>query len=371
MRIARLGLALALGATLTVGSAPAFAQGTITRDDRTYRMTRFGLDDAAQTRINRAVSAYGARTDVGEMIRNATQRTRPLASNPTADTVGGFRWEESNENETDWYPQGITGSADSQPDGIIHGFRELIVSWHSNNPDDAYSRITVVQADDLDNGAYRHALLVAPDANGEVSPVRSHAGGIVWYKTRLYVADTNQLLVFDMRDLIKVRPGRRDDVRTYNYILPLRGRYDAVQNPGLRFSSVSLDRSGAGHALVTSEFLEGTGGRIVRWPLNEDTGLLGETVTASGAWTANGVKNMQGVLMKDGRFGFSLSYRNGADAYHDWKSGAVGSPLSSVRGWPVGAQDLHYAPTSGRIYSLTEFANQRSVFAVRASTRGW
>jgi hypothetical protein len=371
MRTARLALGLAVGAMLTVATAPAAAQGTIQRDDRTYRMTKFGLDSAATTRINRAVGAYGERTDVGEMIRNATQRTRPLASKPTADTVGGFRWASTNESETSWYPQGITGSADSQADGVIHGFRELIVSWHSNNPDDAYSRITVVQADDLDNGKYRHALLVAPDANGNVTPVRSHAGGLVWYKTRLYVADTNQLLVFDMRDLIKVRPSRRDDVRTYDYILPLRGRYDATTNPGLRFSSVSLDRSRPGHALVTSEFSESGGGRIVRWPLNENTGLLGDTVTASGAWTANGVRFMQGALMKDNRFGLSLSYRNTPHNFNDWASGSVGSPLSSVRGWPVGAQDLHYAPTSNRIYSLTEFANQRSVFAVSASTRGW
>ena len=39
---------------------------------------------------------------------------------------------------------------------------------------------------------------------------------------------------------------------------------------------------------------------------------------------------------------------------------------ATSRPWSVGAEDLSFAPTSGRLYSLTEKPGQRVVFAVPA-----
>jgi hypothetical protein len=45
-----------------------------------------------------------------------------------------------------------------------------------------------------------------------------------------------------------------------------------------------------------------------------------------------------------------------------------GAPNASavLRPWSTGAEDVSFAPTSGRLYSLTEKPGQRVVFAVPA-----
>ena len=67
-----------------------------------------------------------------------------------------------------------------------------------------------------------------------MQPLQSHAGGLAWIGNFLYVASTDKLLVFKISDLIKVKPKLRGEVRTYDYILPLSGTYDA--QPGARAS---------------------------------------------------------------------------------------------------------------------------------------
>jgi hypothetical protein len=50
-------------------------------------------------------------------------------------------------------------------------------------------------------------------------------------------------------------------------------------------------------------------------------------------------------------------------------AGVPDQPAAHWR-WPDGAEDLHYAGTSHRIYSLTEKAGDRIVFAIDASSVG-
>ena len=71
---------------------------------------------------------------------------------------------------------------------------------------------------------------------------------------------------------------------------------------------------------------------------------------------------MQGGLLRDGKLTTSSS--NGADP----GTLLTGAPNAdaTARPWSIGAEDLSFAPTSGRLYSLTEKPGQRVVFAVPA-----
>ena len=151
-----------------------------------------------------------------------------------------------------------------------------------------------------------------------------------------------------MRHIIKVPASRENETLGYSYILPQAGVYTTPNNPGVVFSSVSVDRSQANHALVTSEFRErAVGGRIFRWKINKATGLLGPTAVALGAWRATDVPSIQGALMKGGRIGLSSSFSTAPGPVGERSRREPALPPL----WPTGAEDVTYA-VSGRVYSL-------------------
>ena len=176
------------------------------------------------------------------MIASANREVQPLGNAPelkgVKNVTGGFRWNPGDNAVDYWWPQGITGSADATPGGVVDGHRELLVSWYSKNGKG--TRVSFVNADSLSNTKYRHVLLVEPDDSGGFGLVQSHAGGIAWVGDHLYVAETDGgLRVFDMRHLLKVP--NPDDALGYAFILPQVGLYKT--EPGLRFSFVALDRT--------------------------------------------------------------------------------------------------------------------------------
>jgi hypothetical protein len=317
-------------------------------------------------RINAAVARYGRRVGFREVFDNAEQKTRGLDGDPVPGTLTGFRWESGNENEDDWRPQGITGSADAYAGGMAGNYKVLITSWHGEPTE--YARITMHDTTTINaNAPYRHALLVVANANGTVTPLRSHAGGAAWIGNFLYVASTDRLLVFRMSDLIKVKPARQGEVRTYDYILPQAGSYTANASPGLKFSAVSLDRSQSQIALVTSEFrTNATGGRIVRFPVNAN-GSTGATVKSRGAWKTSGITNIQGALMRGGRFAIATSYGSAPSRLY---AGARNTRLRLTTWSRPGVEDLFLVGSNDRLYTLTEFERTRRVFAVDGSAHG-
>lgn len=327
-------------------------------------LTKTGLGDAEYGRVAELEKTY-PRASVGDVIASANRSVRPLGSAPAelrgvAGVAGGFRWNAGDSAVDYWYPQGITGSADAVDGGVVDGHRELLVSWYSNNGKGA--RVSFVNADKLASAKYRHVLLVEPRDGGKFDLVNSHAGGIAWYGNYLYVAETHGgLRVFDMRRILKVP--NPDDALGYAYVLPQVGLYQTA--PGLRFSFVSVDRT-AGPALVTGEYKDGeTGGRIVRWPLDAATGLL----RGGGAEAAfsSPATNVQGALMVGGKIGTSSS--TGAGNPGVFTSGAPGAAVGKHT-WGAGPEDLTFAGTSGRVYSLTEHPNARVVFGVTRASVG-
>jgi hypothetical protein len=243
----------------------------------------------------------------------------------------------------------------------------LITSWHGEPTENA--RLTLHNTTDSNaNAPYRHVLLVVANPDGTATPLQSHAGGLAWIGNYLYVASTDRLLVFKISDLIKVKPALRNEVLTYDYILPLSGTYTPTAGTELKISSVSLDRSKPKAALVTSEFLpnEVPGGRIVRLPLNGN-GLMGPAVTSKNAWTAEGITNIQGALMRNGRFAITTSFESAPSRLY---AGPRNAPLKLTTWSLPGAEDLFLVGSNDRLYTLTEFKDTRRVFAVDASDHG-
>lgn len=355
-------LVAALVAALA-GPATAAAAGFEPISTNGLGLTKTGLGSGEYARVAALEKKYPP-AGVGAVIASANRSVQPLGNAPELRAVknvaGGFRWNAGDNAVDYWYPQGITGSADAVPDGIVDGHRELLVSWYSKNGKGV--RVSFVDADKLGGAKYRHVLLVTPNDDGGFGLVESHAGGIAWFGNSLYVAETHGgLRVFDMRHILRVR--NPDDALGYAFILPQVGLYKTT-NPKLVFSFVSVDRSGP--ALVTGEYRAGEkGGRIVRWPLDAASGLL--TGGRAAAAFSSPATNVQGALMLNGRIGTSSSA--GAGKPGVFTSGAPGQN-AGTHPWAAGPEDLSYAPTSGRVYSLTEHPGARVVFGVPASSLG-
>ena len=124
-----------------------------------------------------------------------------------------YRWDDHDERDELWYPQGISTSADASDTEDVGGRRVLVTTWYSTGKDGIKrgSRITFV---DLDTGAYRHVLLVVPvfDKAGNLMlrPMNIHAGGIVWAGPNLHIAATNRGFVTARVDDIMRVPGDDD-----------------------------------------------------------------------------------------------------------------------------------------------------------------
>jgi hypothetical protein len=354
-------------AALVVGfAAPAQAQEIVPAGGD-ITLVKSGLNGTVKRNIRAVARTWGQKVGFNEIFTNAVQATR--AFDPLPGEVTGFRWEAGNEGESDWRPQGITGTADAYPSEVTRGRKVLITSWYRREPNPDHARITLHDTTAANEGAkYRHVLLVLPGARGNISLAQTHAGGLAWIGNYLYVASTDHLRVFDLRNIIKVKPSKRGDVLTYDYILPQSGSYVAPGNPNFGISSVSLDRSGGQLALVTSEFKRNaSGGRIVRFALNKN-GLMGSSRKAAAAFKAEGVVDIQGALMRNGRFALTSSYGKGNPS--KLYTGARNTRLKVTTWARDGAEDLFLVPSSNRLYTLTEFEGSRRVFAVDAGSVG-
>ncbi|HEX5911451.1 MAG TPA: hypothetical protein VFY44_13235 [Thermoleophilaceae bacterium] len=273
----------------------------------------------------------------------------------------GFRWNEGDDRVDYWIPQGLTGSADAGPERAAAYPGALLASWYDDSGNRA--RISFVSGLRDDRRlSYRHVLLVQPDGRGSYTNVDTHAGGLAWFRNRLYVADTDGIRVFDMRRIYRVKPGggRLKKSGDYAYVMPQIGSYGS---PGLRISFVAVDSAGS-PALVAGEYKEGAGagGRIARFPLDGGTGDLVTNLGADrvGALGAFGSPrgSMQGAVTRGNRVWVSGS--TGKDKRGALVYGTVGRRRSKSLPWLVGAEDLMWS--GGRLYSLSEYRWEKRRF---------
>lgn len=339
---------------------------------------------------------------IAEVIADANREGS--ACRPDVDHLtAAFCWNGGDNDTAAWYTQGTTTTADADPSGSFGGVTALAVTWYDNADDgiDKGARISFVDWSDPSSPTYRHVLLVEPclddgggnanscsstvNGDGEPSfqPVNVHAGGVVWRGPYLYLADTaNGFRVFDLRRLWEVSTGDNDIVGLqpdgsyhafdYKYVAGQVFSYDQSTDGAepVRFSFAGGDRTSDPDGIIVGEYnSEGTGTRLVRYPLDESSDLLRESddglVHATETHTVD-LPSMQGAVSIDGRFFVSSSAGSGT------RGNLVtlepgGSPTWHEGVYPPGPEDFAYDPASDSIWSNTEYPGNRSVFAFDAS----
>ncbi|WP_214410388.1 hypothetical protein [Sphaerisporangium fuscum] len=431
-RLARLTAAVALVvASVTAFQAPAgAATGTVISSSELAAVTP--LDDGGSfttiTRHRDAVEASSRPltvTDLSEVVTGGyrTQGICHATDLHVSASVSGFCWAGGDDSTNVWYPQGITGSGDGANGSVLYtpcagcAARKIVaVSWHSSAHHEAgENRLARVSFVDVTSGvagaSYRHVLLVEPDDTAAgYHAVPSHADGIMWYGNKLFMVTGGDpaagggdrlVRVFDLRHIWKMSSTSSVSVgctasacsAAYHiYALPEIGYYRftgggvcaslALAEPCM--TGVSLDRSGYPDAMVTTEFkFGGSGGKILRWPLDAGTALLKKSsdgyVHPIAGWRSP-VWDVQGGVFTGGRGVLTGRCPNGTPVVSYMPATTDGQVVNSsgttytksclhkatlaadgtldLHYWttaPANSQNASYWPASGELWVDSEF----------------
>lgn len=277
-----------------------------------------------------------------------------------------WTWEGADRRDPNWYPQGITTSVRT---GFRdrHGHDVLVTSWYARAS--GGSRISVV---DLERRRYGHVLLVVPTLDAGRAgfrPLKVHAGGVVWHGDLLHVAATGAgIHTARMADILRVPAGSAYDTFGHRYVLPVRfsqrgGHDDGVER--LRYSFLTLDRSGEVPALVVGEYGAPTQTRrMARFVLDPASGLPRHTDGRSVAEIDDrGVPRMQGVAAVEGTYYVTRS--RGPLKPGSVYVGLPGAFREHRWATPPGPEDLVWWPETGCLWSVTEHPRRRWIFGMR------
>ncbi|MEV7616209.1 RICIN domain-containing protein [Streptomyces sp. NPDC089799] len=310
----------------------------------------------------------------------------------------GYCWDDPeddsgvvDEKQPNWMPQGFSVPHTSTQDGTYPASttnRWEVVSMYDKLTSDTKLRFVHrgTSATNPDQATYFDVLLTRVNAQGQVTPVDSHADGIVWYEKNLLLSTGGSLQVYSLDNLLESDdPGSAG----YQYIMPMTLFYLSYEksagkcDPGSVspcLNSLSFDRTRK--ALVSGEFtqsIEANAPRIVQWPFNLETWLpraddgseFGET-TATAAWQ-NTLIRTQGVTRMGADFFISAAcpagYDNGyIESSCVYKTAPGGHPavLTAV---PDMTQNIDWDSSTGRLRGVNEVIrnptvkhNQRLVF---------
>jgi hypothetical protein len=346
----------------------------------------FRLRPTAYSPVIAQLDAALPNVSVAAVVDDANRTGSPCAP-AASNRLAAFCWESGDNNVTYWIPQGVTTSADAYDAGTYEGRTVILVSWYYDGSPDKGVRVSFVDWSNPSAPVYRHALLVEPYTNGgnpDFRPVKIHAGGMFWYGYYLYVADTsNGFRVFDMRHIWRVSTGNESLVGrqsngtyhayNYKYVVPQAFRYTQSTEGGyanVRFSFASLDRTSTPDSVVVGEYGNPGGGtRLIRWGIDYTNRMLRTGADgyarAVQAYDVS-VTSMQGATAINGKYYLSTS--DGASNKGDLATFTPGgSVVMRTDTLPIGPEDLSYWASRDQLWSATEYAGSRSVFAIRAS----
>lgn len=339
--------------------------------------------------INTLASTSGLTGLLEDLNRTAHRRRVP---GRLVDS--GFRLDAKDSVTLRWWPQGITTSADHSDQETYAGRHIVVTSSYSKQLGrwgraSHGSRLTFFDISEK-VVRYRHVLLVDAlweEGQPHLKPVRIHAGGIVWRGPSIHVAGTAAgLFSFHIDDIVKLPKGADLGLGfPADYVLPLRSRYKARTpqgHPRMRYSFVSLSRSGTDFELVCGEYgQQGETTRLISFDFDGDTGLLKTDPLETGSGTGEaaqepaqeaisvptvfelgGVQKMQGAVRVDGEFYITQS-RNRIQRGNLWR-GDPGSLTISPCALPAGPEDICHWPSTDQLWSVSEHPLQRYVFCV-------
>lgn len=370
------------GSSACDGKARACAPAAIEEDQGLRRIDTcsFHLGDTESWTAKSALVDRLAKTldvvTVGDVLADANRDAHEIRRLYKVDDLKqGFRWQLDDLASTKWWPQGITGTGDASPTGMVDGRRALAVTFYDKNEGEENRGVRVAFAD-ISNPSdvkYRFALLVdVKDAGGrtDLEPVRVHAGGAVWYGNYLYIPSTGSgFKVFDMTRILRTpdtganigfdAATNRYSAADYRYVIPQVGEYKLSSSCPVHFSFAALDRSTTPHSIVTGEYDFKNVGRLLRWSLDEKTGRLQAPYYPVEAYYSQ-QSRVQGAVSWKGKWWVMSA----AQTLMDGKLYRVAEGQKSQGfGRPPGVEDLYHDPTTGLLWSLTEFPGLRYVFA--------
>lgn len=333
------------------------------------------LRELVQARGGGRIGVHGL---AARLVDDGRRLRRTFAPTPRLlgrKVTAAFTWEALDRRDRTWWPQGITTSA-LTGFADVHGHDVLVTSWYSKNGEGA--RVSVV---DLEHRRYAHVLLVEPvltEQGLEVKPVKVHAGGLVWHGRHLHVAATARGFVsFDVDDLLLVpeslSSGADAAVPTFGhrYVLPARSTHRGHaprKEDRLRFSFLSLDRSGPEPALVVGEYgSPQQSRRVARFPLDATTLLpaVGDSGRSAAEIDDRGEARMQGVVVVEGTCYVTRS--RGPATRGSVYVGTPGSFREHRRATPIGPEDVVWWPQTQSLWSVSEHPRRRWVYAMRRS----
>lgn len=324
------------------------------------------------------------KVSVDAVVQSANRKGGSCKPHPKA--VAAFCWQRGDAVTTEWYPQGITTSADAGDESKT----VVLTSWYYKGKGaNKGVRLSFVDYSNSKAPTYRHVLLVEPyrDAAGNASlrAVTAHAGGIVWSGHYLYITDTlDGLRVFDIRHIWKMSMGKPSKIGrqpdgsyhayNYAYAIPQALSFTPSTTGGyapLRYSAISLDRTSAPLSAIVPEYNpDGTGARVVRYPIDETTLMLKPSkdgyVHAIEAYRV-GIRSMQGAAAIRGKFFLSCS-RGAGTRGSVYTFTRTSGPTAHDRTLPPGPEDLSYWRSRDQLWTLAEHPRKRSVVAVKASS---
>lgn len=332
----------------------------------------------------------GGSVGIGAVLGDLNRRGRRAAPWGRA-VASAFTFDRGDRSSPRWFPQGVTTSADANHSERVEGRRVVAVAWYYKGSDgkNQGSRVTVF---DLDTRRYRHVLLVRPvlrDGHVTMTPLKVHAGGIVWHGDYLHVAATAKGFVTCRLDDVLRIPERRSDRDQsrlgispdapdkvasfgYRYVLPVRFAYRSQTQEGreqLKYSFLSLDRQADPPAIMAGEYARGKRAtRLARYHLDPVTDLLrsdDDDVSHPVHLDPGGVEGMQGVAVVGDDYYVTVSHG-------PWTPGSVfvGQPgaLRQHRfATPIGPEDISYWPSTDRFWSVTEHPRRRWIYSMKRS----
>ncbi|MBW9205252.1 hypothetical protein KV097_04790 [Mumia sp. zg.B17] len=331
----------------------------------------------------RALLRRGTRSTIPEVLDTAPLQAREVEV-PGQAAAYGFTWEHPDADTEDWYPQGVTTSADATagdaPGGT--GGRDVVaVSWYAHHHARRNgARLTFV---DLATLRYQHVLLVRARRTPwgvRARPVPTHAGGIAWYGPYLYVAATRAgIYVVRIDDLLRLPDGARGGPSRrlgYELVLPVFAKLSAWSRDDgsrLRYSFLSIQHGspedGSPASLVVGEY-GGVGKtqRLWRFRLDPRTHLPVRD-PATGRLTPDELHpeqaaRMQGATAIDGTWYVTTSQGRGNNG--DLLVGRPGAFRRHKKVLPTGCEDIAAWPQQRRLWSVTEWPGMRWVYAVDA-----